>query len=99
MLQQHSPDDYVIATGETHSVREFAQYAFECVALDYRDFVTIDKRLYRESETVPLCGDSSKAQSKLQWKRTKGLNDIINEMVENDLQLLQKRDEKYSMLS
>lgn len=99
MLQQPSPDDYVIATGVTHSVREFAQYAFERVALDYRDFVTIDKRLYRESETVPLCGDSSKAQSKLQWKRTKGLNDIIDEMVENDLQLLQKKGEKQSMLS
>lgn len=99
MLQQASPDDYVIATGETSSVREFAQYAFECVGLDYRDFISTDKLLYRESETVPLCGDSSKARSKLKWKRTKGLNDIIHEMVESDLHLLQNTGEEQRMLS
>lgn len=96
MLQQASPDDYVIATGLLHSVREFAQYAFECVDLDYEDFVVVDKNLFRESEKIPLCGDSSKAHAKLGWKAGKGLRTIINEMVEYDLELIDRSCEKQS---
>jgi GDPmannose 4,6-dehydratase len=93
MLQQPAPDDYVIATGITHTVREFAQYAFEHVGLDYRDYVTVDQFLYRESEKTTLCGDASKARTKLNWKPEKGFRDIIVEMVDNDLRLLKNKAE------
>ena len=96
MLQQTSPDDYVIATGSMHSVREFAHYAFECAGLESRDFIVVDKILFRESENVPLCGDSSKAFAKLGWKAEKGLREVINEMVENDLKLLEESCGKQS---
>lgn len=95
MLQKPSPDDYIIATGATHTVREFAQYAFERVGLDYLDFVNTDKLLYRESEKIPLCGDFSKARLTLGWKPVKGFKDIIAEMVDNDLQLLKNKSEKH----
>ena len=65
MLQQPEPDDYVIATGETHSVREFAELAFSVAGLDYRDYVVIDPALYRPAEVTLLLGDASKASEKL----------------------------------
>ena len=88
MLQQKEPDDFVISTGELHSVRELLKVAFSRLKLDYEQFVEIDKELYRESEEHPLCGDSSKARDRLGWKPRKNFEDIIVEMVDNDLKII-----------
>ncbi|MBD2101125.1 GDP-mannose 4,6-dehydratase [Leptolyngbya sp. FACHB-261] len=88
MLQRSAPEDYVIASGTNHSVQEFVDCAFRCVGLDFRDFVELDQRFYREGETVPLCGNSYKIREELNWKSERKLEDIIKEMVENDLRLL-----------
>jgi len=92
MLQQPMPQDYVIATGKTHSVREFARIAFERVGLDYQDHIVVDQKYYRESEKIPLCGDAAKAREILHWAPVKGLNEIIHEMVDNDVHLLKVGD-------
>jgi GDPmannose 4,6-dehydratase len=84
MLQQPDPDDYVIATGQTHSVREFAELAFSCVGLDYRDFVTADPDLYRPAEVNILLGDYSRARTKLGWRHNVAFGDLVREMVEAD---------------
>jgi GDPmannose 4,6-dehydratase len=84
MLQQSSPDDYVLATGETHSVREFAELAFGIVGLDYQKYVVIDEQLYRPSEVNILVGDSSKARRALGWTHKVGFADLVREMVVND---------------
>ena len=84
MLQQPEPDDYVVATGETHSVRDFAELAFGSVGLDYRKYVTIDRDLYRPSEVNVLLGDASKAHRVLGWKHKVGFTDLVLEMVESD---------------
>src|SRR5207245_2316282 len=68
MLQQEKPDDYVVATGETHSVREFLEVAFSHLGLDYREFVEFDVRYTRPSEVDVLLGDASKARDELGWK-------------------------------
>src|SRR5205814_1171317 len=70
MLQQEKPDDYVVATGEMHSVRELCKLAFECVGLDYRDHVVSRPQFYRPAEVHALQGDSSKARATLNWKPT-----------------------------
>ena len=67
MLQQDTPDDYVVATGETHSVREFCELAFGHVGLDYEDHVVVDERFMRPAEVDLLVGDASKAHKKLGW--------------------------------
>ena len=90
MLQQEKADDYVIATGRTHSVRDFAEEAFKCVGLDYRDFVEIDPRFYQEAEAVPLCGDSRKSRVNLKWDTTRTFKEIIREMVDQDILLLEQ---------
>ena len=87
MLQQEKPDDYVLSSGETHSVREFCEIAFRYAGLNYRDFVKIDEKYFRPSEDVVLTGDSSKARKKLGWKNKIGFEDLVNEMVENDLRI------------
>jgi len=84
MLQQQAPDDYVIASGETHSVREFVELAFGYAGLDYRQYVTIDQDLYRPSEVNLLQGDASKARRVLGWQHTVGFEDLVREMVDND---------------
>jgi GDPmannose 4,6-dehydratase len=84
MLQQSSPDDYVIATGETHTVGEFAQAAFAEVGLDYRNYVTDDQRLYRPAEVNILQGDASKAREKLGWRATIKFEALVKEMVAAD---------------
>ncbi len=81
MLQQDEPDDYVVATGETHSVREFAERAFAEVGLDYRDYVTNDPDLFRPAEVNRLLGDASKAREKLGWTHQIGFNELVREMV------------------
>lgn len=90
MLQQEKPDDYVLSSGETHSVKEFCEIAFNYVALNYQDYVKIDDKYFRPSEDVVLTGDSSKARKKLGWKNKIKFEEIVNEMVENDLQIEKK---------
>jgi GDPmannose 4,6-dehydratase len=88
MLQQPSPGDYVIATGETHSVREFAQAAFAEVGLDYRDYVVEDPQLHRPAEVNVLQGDYSKARMNLGWSPAVRFEAIVKEMVAADCEAL-----------
>ena len=88
MLQQPEADDYVVATGETHSVREFCEVAFSFAGLDYRDFVRTDPLFYRPSEVDLLCGDASKASRALKWQPRYSFAELVQEMVESDLELL-----------
>lgn len=88
MLQQNEPDDYVIATGKSHSVRDFAELAFSIVGLDYRKYLIIDSNLFRPSETNQLIGDASKARTTLKWTPRTEFPDLVREMVENDCRLV-----------
>ncbi|MBW4643624.1 MAG: GDP-mannose 4,6-dehydratase [Goleter apudmare HA4340-LM2] len=88
MLQQDQPDDYVVATGETHSVREFLELAFGYVNLNWQDYVEFDERYLRPSEVELLIGDSSKAQQKLGWTPSVTFEGLVALMVEADLQAL-----------
>jgi GDPmannose 4,6-dehydratase len=88
MLQQPEPDDYVIATGESHSVREFAELAFACVGLDWREYVETDPRFYRPADVNSLRGDSSKARKALGWSHRTSFAELVREMVEADCRLL-----------
>jgi len=90
ILQHDSPDDFVIATGETHSVREFVERVFEKLDLDYRDHVEIDERYFRPTEVDVLLGDSTKAQKTLGWKPKTGFDQLIDMMVGTDLELAKK---------
>jgi GDPmannose 4,6-dehydratase len=85
MLQQDSPDDYVVATGETHTVREFCERAFAEVELDYKKYVKIDERFLRPAEVDLLIGDASKARQQLNWKPSYSFGDLVSEMVKMDL--------------
>ncbi len=85
MLQQPEPDDYVIATGETHTVREFCERAFGKVALDYRDFVKVDEQFYRPAEVDLLKGDATKARRVLGWEPRHTFEELVDEMVNADL--------------
>lgn len=85
MLQQDTPDDYVVATGRTVSVREMCRLAFACVGLDYQDYVRVDPRFLRPAEVDVLLGDPSKAKAKLGWEPATSFEDLISEMVEADL--------------
>jgi GDPmannose 4,6-dehydratase len=87
MLQQPNPGDYVIATGRTHSVREFCEVAFNEVGLDYRDYIKVDPAFYRPSEVELLVGDSTKARAELGWKPTYTFRELVREMVLADLQI------------
>ncbi len=86
MLQQDEPEDFVIATGETHSVREFAQEAFAIVGLDWKDYVISDKQLQRPLDVFNLCGDPSKAMKVLGWKPKVTFKQLVKIMVEADLE-------------
>ena len=86
MLQQDVPEDYVIATGNSHTVEEFIEKAFKYVGLDYRDYLVIDEKLYRPSEVKILQGDASKAQNNLEWHPTVSFDELVKEMVDADLQ-------------
>lgn len=85
MLQQPEPDDFVVATGENHSVREFLETAFNIVGLNYKKYVHVDKTLYRAAEVDALLGDARKARKKLGWKPTSSFQELVKEMVEEDL--------------
>jgi GDPmannose 4,6-dehydratase len=88
MLQEPEPDDYVIATGETHSVKEFAELAFAVAGLDYNAHVVTDTTLFRPAEVNLLLGDCSKARERLGWSHGIGFKDLVREMVETDCRLL-----------
>ncbi|MGC9036210.1 MAG: GDP-mannose 4,6-dehydratase, partial [Verrucomicrobiia bacterium] len=88
MLQQPQPDDYVIATNESHSVREFLEIAFGYVGLDWRKYVEIDPRYFRPSEVDYLRGDYSKAKKKLGWEPKTKFEDLVKLMVDADIKLL-----------
>jgi GDPmannose 4,6-dehydratase len=85
MLQQDEPDDFVIATGETHSVREFLDRAFGLLDLDWKSYVEIDPHYYRPAEVDFLLGDASKARTKLDWRPETGFDELVRIMVEADL--------------
>jgi GDPmannose 4,6-dehydratase len=88
MLQQESPDDYVVSTNETHSVREFCEIAFGHVDLDWEAYVTLDEKFMRPAEVDLLIGDSTKARTVLGWKPKVGFEELVRMMVDADLALL-----------
>jgi GDPmannose 4,6-dehydratase len=88
MLQQEAPDDYVVATGETHSVREFCQAAFAEVNLDYRDYVVKDERFFRPAEVDVLVGNAAKARRLLGWEPKTTFCELVREMVRSDVEAM-----------
>jgi GDPmannose 4,6-dehydratase len=90
MLQQEEPDDFVIATGKTHSVREFVEIAFKHVGLDWEKYVVVDKKLFRPAEVHLLRGNPVKAQKKLGWKPEVTFSELVRMMVDSDLEILKK---------
>lgn len=84
MLQQDTPDDYVIATGKTHSVREFVQAAFGFVGLNWQEYIVLDEKLYRPAEVYELKGDFSKAKKKFGWESKVNFEELVRMMVEAD---------------
>ena len=89
MLQQEKPDDYVIATGETHSVQEFCEEAFNYAGLNWRDYVEIDQRYFRPAEVDLLVGDASKARKQLGWEPKTRFKELVRLMVDADIRVLQ----------
>ena len=87
MLQQDEPDDFVIATGESHSVREFVELAFGQVGLDWQKHIEIDPAYFRPAEVDFLLGDASKAREKLGWEPVTSFPELVRIMVEADLKL------------
>lgn len=90
MLQQQKADDYVIATGETHSVRELVELAFAAAGLDWRRHVAVDQRYFRPTEVDALCGDSTKARQVLGWEPQVTFSELINMMVGHDIELARR---------
>jgi len=90
MLQKPAPGDYVVATGATHSVKEFLRTAFAMVDLDFERHVEINPEYFRPSETILLCGDASRARRELNWAPTKTFEEIVTEMVLSDIRLLKR---------
>jgi GDPmannose 4,6-dehydratase len=91
ILQHTVADDFVVATGEPHSVREFCEAAFSHVGLNYEKFVVVDKRFFRPAEVDLLMGDSSRARTILHWSHTISFQDLVAEMVETDLRQLSEK--------
>jgi GDPmannose 4,6-dehydratase len=92
MLQQPQPDNYVVGTGETHSVREFCEIAFGRVGLDYKDFVVQDERYYRPAEVDLLVADPSKARSVLQWEPAVSFKELVEMMVDSDMERVRRQN-------
>ncbi len=99
MLQQEQPDDYVIATGETHSVREFLETAFAYANLPLDKHLAIDPQYFRPAEVDLLVGDYSKARAKLNWTPQTKFADLVKIMVEADIQLLREQREGHAKLT
>ncbi|MCL4162090.1 UNVERIFIED_CONTAM: hypothetical protein GTU68_061044 [Idotea baltica] len=89
MLQQDAPDDYVISTGETHSVREFCRIAFEHAGLDWEQYVIVDDKFFRPAEVDLLIGAPAKAEAELGWTPSTSFDQLVRMMVDGDLALLQ----------
>jgi len=88
MMQMDAPEDFVIATGETHSVKEFIRMAFGHVGLDWKDYVKQDKAFYRPAEVQLLRGNFSRARKKLGWKPKVNFRELVKMMVDSDLERL-----------
>ena len=99
MLQQEQPDDYVVATSETHSVREFLQAAFQRAGLDWQRHVEVDPRYCRPAEVDLLIGDYSKAKRQLGWEPKTRFLDLVNLMVDADIELLRRHREGKTLLT
>jgi GDPmannose 4,6-dehydratase len=91
MLQQDEPGDYVVATGETHSVREFVELAFSHAGLNYQDHVVVDPQFYRPAEVDLLIGDPRRAKERLGWSHSVSFRHLVTEMVESDCRLFHAR--------
>jgi GDPmannose 4,6-dehydratase len=89
MLQQDQPDDYVVGTGQTHSVRELCQVAFGHLGLNYQDYIKTDSRFIRPADVDLLVSDSTKARADLSWEPQVPFEDLVVMMVESDLKQLQ----------
>ena len=85
ILQFDKPDDYIIATGKLHTVREFLEITFSYLGLEYKNHVEIDPKLFRASESTPLCGDPRKIKNIIGWENSKNLKEIIKEMIDGEL--------------
>ncbi|MCD1296100.1 GDP-mannose 4,6-dehydratase [Methanocella sp. CWC-04] len=90
MLQQEKPDDYVVATGETHTVREFCEIAFEAAGLDWEKYVKVDPRFMRPAEVELLLGDSTKARKALGWEPKVSFKELARMMVKSDIELVER---------
>ena len=90
MLQQKKPADFVIGTGQKHSVRQFANTAFSIAGLNYKDYVKIDKKLFRPAEVTTLLANPKKAKKILKWKQNIAFKNLVKEMVESDIKFVQK---------
>jgi len=99
MLQQKQPDDYVISTGESHSIREFLKIAFELVDLDYTKYIVVDSAFYRPAEVETLQGDNSKAIEKLKWKPKISFKELVHSMVTNDIALVESQIDKKNIVN
>ena len=95
MLQHEEPDDFVVATGETRSVREFLEEVFGHLDLDYNEYVTIDPRFYRPTEVDALCGDATKARRVLDWEPRVTFSELARLMTDHDLQLAQQEADRF----
>ena len=91
MLQQDEPDDYVLATGETHTVQELIEVAFEEIGLNWKDYVKINPKYFRPNEVNCLCGDYSKAKEKLGWQPKTKFRELIKLMVKEDGKLFKRK--------
>ena len=99
MVQADTPEDFVVATGETHSVREFCDLAFKAVGLDYREFVEADPMLFRPSDATVLVGDASKARQTLGWSYGVPFESLVREMVEHDLRRVQETPQEFLLMA
>ena len=88
MLQQEEPEDFVVASGESHSVKEFCELAFADADLDYRDYVVTDEKFYRPAEVDSLIGDATRAREVLNWRREYNFEQLVKDMVHHDLALV-----------
>ena len=94
MLQQKTPEDYVVGTGTQHSVEDFAKKAFACVGLNYKDYVSIDNALIRPSEVDTLLANYSKAKKILKWEPKVSFDNLVIGMVESDLEFVTNYEHK-----
>jgi GDPmannose 4,6-dehydratase len=91
MLQEDNPDDYILATGEAHTVQEFVELAFDCAGLNWKDYVKTDPKFIRPAEVELLLGDSTKARKKLGWEPKVSFKQLVQMMVESDLQIVKNK--------